>query len=226
MAQRTWSSVRARRLRATKLDNCGAPDPGACGTLVTKGFISVKYSPEISEGTDYEQKNGSDEICVADKAPDALKFFTVEVVLCGVDPELFTFLTGMPLVVDHAGNAVGNRVNDLPFTGDVGLETWTDIPNQICGVGGDKAYGYWLAPWFRNGSLGELTLENGTLNATITGRTQAGSGWGEGPYDVDAQDVGNTPGPLLTPIGDNDHLDMHLTTIAPPVVTAGCVALA
>lgn len=217
-------------MRVTRLDDCCAPLPAAtpCASLVTKGFVSVAYSPEIAENEDIELRNAGDEICVTDPGCSTLKYMNVEISLCQVDPDLFTFMTGSPLVLDHAGNSVGNRVRTGSFCSiNFGLELWTDIPSESCQVGGtdNKPYGYFLLPCVGNGVIGEFTIENDALTMTINARARSKSGWGVGPYDVDATNAQNVAGPLLTPIGPDDLMDIHLTTIAPPEPVCGCVPM-
>jgi hypothetical protein len=55
-------------------------------------------------------------------------------------------------------------------------------------------------------------------------QTKDGSGWGVGPFNV-VRDETNSPGPLLEPIDSGDHLHMQVTTVAPPAVGVGAVAL-
>jgi hypothetical protein len=226
MPTKTWNSIKGRRLRATKLDECGAVAYGACASYITKGFISVQYSPEIEEGEEYTQKLADGSLAVDERDADAIKWFELEIVMSGVEPDLVAFLTGQPMVLDYAGAAVGNRFNGAPLASNVAIEVWSDIPNQAC-VAGDKVYGYFLTPWLSSGSIDAFTLENGVASFTLKARTKKGSLWDEGPYDVDGADVANTPGPLLTPIGATEMLDMHLTVIPPPAVpvTPGCTTL-
>ena len=217
-------------MRVTRLDSCCTPLPAgtACASLVTSGFVSVAYSPEISEAEEVELKNAGDELCVYDPGCDSLKHMNVEISLCQVDPDLFTFMTGSPLVLDFAGNSVGNRVRTGSYCSiNFGLELWTDIPSETCQVGGtdNKPYGYFLLPCVGSGVIGDFTIENDALTMTINAKARSKSGWGVGPYDVDAADAQNTPGPLLTPIGADDVMDIHLTTIAPPPAVCGCVAM-
>jgi hypothetical protein len=214
-------------MRLTRLDDCCAPLAAAatCAFLVSKGFVSVAYSPEISEAEEIELKNANGDICVSDPGCDVLKWVNLTLSLCNVDPDILSFVTGSPLVLDSAGNSVGNRIQ----TGQAckvnfGLEVWTDIPGQDCAAS-DKQYGYFLAPCIGGGILGDWTIENDALNLELNAKARSGSGWGSGPWDVDNSAVPPlpaVPGPLLTPIGVTDVLDLHLTTIAPPDVTDGC----
>jgi hypothetical protein len=89
-------------------------------------------------------------------------------------------------------------------------------------------YGYSLFPWVIEGTVGDLTFENGAANFVVNARTRAGSNWGTGPYNVDLSDATanlNTPIPLLTPILSNQHNRMFLTRLAPPASACGCTTL-
>lgn len=196
--------------------------------IVTKGFVSVQYSPEISEAEDIELKNAGGEICVTDPGCDELKWFNLQMNFCQVDPDILSFITSAGLVLDYAGVSVGNRIRSGTVCDtNFGLEVWTDIPQETCSATpGSKPYGYFLVPCVSGGVIGEFTIENDALTMQINAKSRAGSGWGVGPYDVDAADAINTPGPLLTPIGPLDQMDLHVTTIAPPEPVCGCQPMA
>lgn len=228
MPTNRWPSVRGTRMRLTRLDECCAVLPAAtpCAFLVSKGFISAAYSPEISEAEEIEVKNANGDICVTDPGCDVLKWINITLSLCNVDPDVLNFVTGAPIVLNSAGENVGNRVQ----TGEAcrtnfALEIWTDIPNGVCSTTGDKEYGYFVAPCIGKGVLGDWTIENGALNLELSAKARSGSGWGAGPWDVDNTAVPPAvavPGPLLTPFAATDVLDLHVTTIAPPDETDGC----
>lgn len=222
-----WNSVRGRVMRATKVDDCGAPVIGACSVVTSDGFISVAISPEIAEGEEIEVRKADGTLCISDKSCSELKWLGVEITLCQVDPDLLAFLTGYDLVLDFAGDTVGNRVGgDISCDAGTALELWSDIPGQVCSLTGAKKYGYFVMPWLVDAVIGDFTIENDALSMVINARTRAGSNWGVGPHDVDPVNVANLAGPLLTPFGDDQHMDLHVTTVAPPVVACGCTALA
>lgn len=224
-----WSSIRGRRMRVTRLDDCCAPLPALtpCASLVTKGFVSVQYSPEIEEAEEISLKNAGGEVCVTDPGCDEVKWMNVQMNFCNVDPDLFTFMTGSPLVLDWQGNSVGNRIKKGALCSiNFGLEVWTDIPSEQCAAdAAGKSYGYFLLPCVGGGVIGEFTVQNDALTMQINAKARSGSGWGRGPYDVDQVDATGTAGPLLLPIAADDLMDMHLTTIAPPEPVCGCVAM-
>lgn len=227
MPTECWSSVNGEVMRLTRLDDCCTPPAAGapCAMIVTDGFVSVQYSPEIAEADDIELKNAKGVVCVSKPGCDELKWFNLQMNFCNIDPDVFAFITGSPLVLDWEGNSVGNRVEagtacDINFA----LEIWTEIPSDDCAAGA-KRYGYFLVPCISGGVLGDFTVENDALTLQFNSKSKGGAGWGTGPYNVDAIDADNTAGPLATPIGTKQHLDMHVTTIAPPEPSCGCAAL-
>ncbi|MBT2226260.1 hypothetical protein [Nonomuraea sp. NEAU-A123] len=199
---------------------------GACSTVTSDGFVSIAYASELKEGTEIEVVKANGALCVSDKACDEIKWINLTATFCNVDPDAFSLMTGNQTVLDHTGKAVGNRISkNVLCNGGFALEVWSDISGQDCSETA-RLYGYFLAPWVTNAVLTGFTLENDAASFELTARTKLGGGWDVGPYDVDPTAVPATPGPLLTPIGPNDHLDLHATTVAPPAPVCGCVALA
>lgn len=131
-----WTSVRARKVRVTRLDNCANPPAAlaANGFAVTDGFISIEYTPEYEDGDEFIQKNANGELCVNDRSCDVFKRFTLAITFCGVDPDMLSLMTGNPVEVDAAGASVGFRVQEGLVCGDFALEAWSGIPGLNCGV--------------------------------------------------------------------------------------------
>lgn len=224
MPNSTWNSIHAKRVRLTKLDNCGVPITGVDNKsqLVTKGIVKVAYTFEWEEGEDTTVKNGNGEICFQHTDPDQLKYVSTEIQFCGVDPEAFSLITGQPLILDEAGNAVGYKVSSDPIETNFALETWSDVVGSACG-GGNKPYGYFLLPFLAAGKLGDVELSVSAAEFTLTAKTSPGTGWGAGPYAVVRDSTG--PAPLLEPLTAKDHYLSQLTTVAPPEPTEGAVLL-
>ncbi|MGV9742855.1 hypothetical protein [Nocardia farcinica] len=228
MTTTCWSSVRGRVARFSKANSCGALVAGAKNSLVTDGFTTIEFAPEFEDGEEMNLKKADGRFAYLFKDDDQLKWFTVNMTFTGVNPDLLGMILGQPIVVDHEGNAVGIRIGQVIST-DWGLETWTDIPGVACTS--LKPFGYFLAPWLHGGRLASFSIQNGAAEFKVeNARTQAGSQWGVGPYNVDlhpgatAQDP-PVPGKLLTPIGPTDHLDMHLTYVPPPAADCAATAL-
>lgn len=223
-----WNSVNGEVMRLTRLDNCGRPlaPAAACAQIVSDGFVSVAYSAEITEGEDIERKNARGAVCLSKAQCDELKYFNVQINACGVDPDMFSFITGSPLVLDWNGNSVGNRIKKGSTCNiNFALELWTEIPSEICEEDVDGQWGYFLVPFISGGVLGDFTIQNDALDIQFNSKSKSGSGWGVGPYAVDQEDALGTAGPLLLPIESDDLMDIHLTTIAPPTPVCGCQAM-
>ncbi len=227
--------VRGKRLRATRVGPCGLPIEGEASTLVTKGFVTVKYTKSMKDAEDLETVNADGEVCVADRTPPELKWFEFEAEFCRVDPALLSFFTDDPVVLDYANKPVGFRSSKSVKTdGGAAVELWTGVGADDCEIPTDDSalaaganavgYGYFLTPWIKEATMGDFEVGASAMTFTVTGITGAAPKWGKGPYNVVAQDAANTPGRLLTPMG-MEHLHHERVTIAPPAVTDGPVAL-
>lgn len=213
--------VRGRAMRATRLNGCGNPVLGPDSVIATEGFISVGLTANNEAGEAISVTNANGKVCVSDTPAPKFVNYSVEVAFCGVNPELITLLTGQPVVLSADGQqVVGFRVNsriNVDLTG-FALELWSGVPVAQCDDSGEATYGYFLLPFLKGGTLGDFTVENGAINFTMTGAsTREGSGWGVGPYDV-VRDENGLAGPLNEPITEGDHLNMEITTVAPPSV--------
>lgn len=216
--------VRGKMLRATKLDPCGRPVRDTSGWpvhVVTKGFISVEYAPEFDDGDEIEQKDANGDPCVYIPARRRVKFYNVTVTACKVDPELYTMVTGMPVVLDEHGVATGMRVTSrINLSTAVALELWSGTAARKCTPGSPRPrFGYFLLPQVIDGHVTDFTIENGASNFTLTGKAVEGEGWGTGPFDVYLRTSGVAP--LMDPMTDADLLHLDWTTLPPPAPTCG-----
>lgn len=217
--------LRVPAVRLTKLDACGEVVDSTCSTATSSGIITIEQAAELEDRQDYFTLNADAQPCITDTSPPILKWITVTITFCQVDPELYNIATAEPLVLNDATPtpvAVGFRtrqgsVNNSNFA----FEAWTRIGGSNNCSDGEVQYGYFLLPWVVEGMVGDLTLENGAATFTVTGRTQPNSLWGVGPYNV-IRLADGTPSPLLVPIASGDHRHMQVTTMPPPAVTCGC----
>lgn len=215
--------IRGKALRVTKLDSCGNPVYGPDSVVTTKGFIQVSLSPQTDEGTTIQQTNANGDTCVRDDPTPQFLNFTAEIQLCGVDPDLYTILSGQDRVFDDQATpqAVGIKMNskkDLSLT-NFALELWSGIAGEACGAG-TKGYGYFLLPFMQVGSLGDVTIQNDAITFTISNaKSKDGNNWGVGPFNVLRASVGAAPIPLLAALDPNDHFLLERTTLAPPTTT-------
>ncbi|MGH7252269.1 MAG: hypothetical protein ACREIE_00580 [Nitrospiraceae bacterium] len=221
------------RLRATLLDSCGVPVQGSCSTVVTDGTITVTISREYEDREDFFTKNGDGVFCVKETTAPILKWINVEMEFCNVDPQLVNFIAGEAVLLDDATipNIIGFRNTEGASAAvNVALEVWTRTAGTSpagCGPGQTR-FGYMLFPWAIEGTIADLTLENGNASFTMMARTRSGSPWGVGPYTVVESALPATlgnPEALFSPVGSLDHELWLWTTLQPPVAACGCIAL-
>lgn len=212
-------TVNGHRYRLTTLDNCGAPVYGEDGQYVGNGVVSVALTV-VTNDTDAVTSQDSDgNVCLDVKAKSTFDGVSGEVILCGLDPDYFEKLTGMPVVRDIDGNVVGvvwdSDVN--PSDHELALEMWTGLGGEeTCGEVGAKPYGYILLKRIQVGRPGDITIQQGAINWTISNlQSKKGGSWGKGPYDVVVNE-GDVAGPLLQSLTSGQQLLAIQTLVAPP----------
>ena len=229
--------VRGKRLRVTRVGACGLPIAGEGSSIITDGFVTVSLTRSMRDAEEIEQTNADGQICVADRTAPELKWYEFSAEFCAVDPELLSFFTDDPVVLDYAQQPVGFRSSKrVKVDEGAAVELWTGVGADDCedtpeddsaleaGANATR-YGYFLLPWVKEATMGDFEVGASAMTFTVSGITGVGPKWGRGPYDVVPLDAVNTPGRLLTPIGKDQHLHFQSTTIAPPAVTDGAVAL-
>jgi hypothetical protein len=219
------------RVRTTLLDSCGTPVTGSCSTVVSDGIISIEMTKEYEDREEFFVKNGDGVFCVKETNPPILKWINLVLTFCNVDPELVNILSGEPIYYDDASspNAIGYSTQEGSVTAvNFAFEGWTRISGLTTPCTGGAEYGYVIFPWVVEGTIGDMTFENGAASFVLNARTRSGSNWGTGPYFVDYSDnpAGSTTEiALLTPIGSTQHHRMFITRLAPPDASCGCTAL-
>jgi|RhiMethySRZTD1v2_1073278.scaffolds.fasta_scaffold13055_9 hypothetical protein len=219
------------RVRVTQLNSCGLPVTG-CSTVVSSGIISVEMTKEYEDREEFFVKNGDGTFCVKETNPPILKWINLVLTFCNVDPEMVNIVSGNPMVSDDA--AVPNHTGYSEEEGAVAnvnfaFEGWVRLAgNAGVACSGGVEYGYTIWPWVIEGTIGDVTYENGAANFVLNARTRSNSPWGTGPYFVDYSDTpaGSTTNiPLLTPIGSLQHMRQFITRKPPPTAACGCSTL-
>jgi hypothetical protein len=226
-----YTPFKVPRVRATLLNSCGTPVTG-CSTVVTDGIISVGMTKEYEDREEFFVKNGDGVFCVKETNPPVLKWINLELIFCQVDPELIGIIAAEPLVLNDAASPVATGYSTQEGSAanvNFAFEAWTRISGGGVPCTGGQEYGYTIFPWVVEGTIGDITYENGAANFTLNARTRSNSTWGLGPYMVDYSDnpAGSTTQiPLLTPITSIQHHRMFLTRLPPPTAVCGCQTLA
>ena len=217
----TFSLVRGKVMRVTKLDGCGTRVLGPKNQVTSDGFTTAAMTSNTDTGEAITVVNAAGKTCINDTPAPRFTGFGVTITFCQVDPELYTLITGNPIVYAADGTTpVGFNVNsdvDLSASG-FALELWSTVPSGAC-VGGSQAYGYFILPFVQGGTLGDWTIENGAVTFQVTGAlTKDGNAWGVGTYNV-VKNVSNLDSPLNVALSTKNHMHMEQTTTAPPAVT-------
>jgi len=224
------STVRGRMARFTRLDDMGRPLYGPGNQAVTKGIISVTYTPNVTEGEATSVTNFAGEQCISAPAPCAtIDNWTVGVEFCAVDPcvVLMIYPSWIPIYDDFGSikgfQIVGGLSCDVGFA----LEIWGQIGSAgsaiQCGPGAVSGSTYWLAPRLVGAAPGEITISNEATSFTFNGTTTSPVGWRRGPYLVDI--VNGVPSVLRDPVDSAAQLVEFTTQVRPPEPTNGCVEL-
>lgn len=195
--------------------------------MVSDSFINLSLTAELEEPDEFTVKLANGKLCINEIGCATLKRYTVEVSLCNADPDLFEIISGVTKVLSFNGDVVGYEVDENLGNCNTrfSLEFWTRVPSDQCSdPSGFTQYVYWLLPCLQNGRVGDVTIENGPLEFTLTADAIPSHEWAKGPYNVVSQDVLNTPGKLIAAIGCKTALHVQITTIAPPCdSTTDCV---
>jgi hypothetical protein len=221
-----FALAQGRRMRITRLDDCGNPvttDP--CGQAVSSGFIQVSVSSDSETGASIRPINAGGDLCYYLRAPDVFLGHTLSIEFCEVNPALFSMVANANLVYDYDGNIVGFQTVQGAAQFQYALEVWMGVPGQDCPPEGENpiaSLGYVLFPAIVPGVLGDFTVANDAINFTIGGFTRGNGAWGQGPYDVVAQDATNLAGPLLEPIPNDVHAHLQWTSVPAPDAFCGC----
>lgn len=223
----SFSTVRGRTVRITKVDACGMPVGGDASSFVTTGFITVKASKKMDSGTEIKVSNAADLVDVYVPGNQTLLNFDIEIDFSVSDSGALPMVSGDPVVLDWQGAVAGwEELALTPNTEFWALELWTGVAGQAC-VGDAVPFGYWAYPFIGNSYIDSDDVANKEVDFSLKATTFGGNAWGKGPYEVVAADVDNTPSRLLEAIDPRAHRHFEITTIAPPIpaATAGPAAL-
>ncbi len=231
MATVCFTPFKVPRVRVTQLDGCGQVVTGSCSQVVTDGIISIEMTKNYEDREEFFVKNADGRFCVRETNPPILKWIDLVFTFCNVDPDIVNIMASEPLYTsdDAAATKIGwSTTEGSAAEVNFAFEGWTRLSGLGIACTGGVEYGYTLFPWVVEGTIGDMTLENGVANFTVNARTHGDSLWGVGPYNVDLSDnlaTLDTPIPMLTPILSTQHHRMFVTRLAPPAASCGCASV-
>lgn len=209
-------------IRVTRIDSCGRPICGPENSYVFDCFATLGMAVNNEDGTDVKYTAANGRTCGYKKGCPSFLGFDVELHFFQISPEFIELTTGQPVYFDFAGAPIG--YDDCSIKCDTGfaIELWAEVLGEdACpdDPAAEASWVYFLLPWVTNGQLGDIELGAEAVDLSLTGSTRTNGRWGVGPYSVQAADLANTPGPMLTPLGAECHRRTFITTIAPPAVS-------
>jgi hypothetical protein len=231
MTSTCFTPFKVPRVRVTKLNSCGQVVTGSCSQVVTDGIISIAMTKQYEQREEFFVKNGNGDFCVRETTAPQLKWIELVLTFCNVDPDIVNLISAEPLYTDDSASAVKigwSTTEGSAANVNFAFEGWTRLSGAGVACTGGTQFGYVLFPWVIEGTIGDVTLEDGVANFVVNARTRSSSLWGVGPYNVDLSDNAgtlNNPIPMLTPILSTQHHRMFVTRLAPPAAACGCAAV-
>lgn len=212
--------------RFTKLTECG--ELGAC-YWAFRCVATVERTAEYIDGTDISPQNMDGMACYVYMSPPELKWERATITLNAIPTRIKEALTGAPVYLNEDSEAVGNDMTrDMILNSHFGLELWLRQAGEPCDEDGNLPYVYYVAPWYRDGKIGQSTIGNQAYTLVIEdARSGVYSPWGVGPYNVERNSTTGVPRPMLTPIDTatpgQETLSRELVTyLAPPIASTEC----
>lgn len=235
MANQTMIRYKLVTVRATLLNRCGVPVDGACSTLVDRCIISLAETPEYKDREEWFFENGDGDFCATVTTPPKKKWANVVLTFNDANPLMANFLTGSTVLLDDDDSLTPNSIgygddygsSDLA---NVGIEIWTRVAAECndlnaCPDDGSEDFGYVLYPWVTQGTIGDVTYENGLANFVVNAIAVRNSPWGTGPYNVVKSEATATlgmPRVLFSAFPATRFSQVMLTKLAPPAAAIGC----
>lgn len=217
MATKCYAQVRARVARFTLIDPCGSP---GVSSIVTNGITAIRINERLDTvGADVRKDEVRETPRLRLMGREDTVGYEVDLDLCGVNPDLIAMLTKQAVVVNAAGDVVGNDATLRTPAPSFALEVWSKLSPAV----DDYRYGYTVFPRLKGGRVSGFEFTNGAVNFKVAGaRTLRHSKWGLGPYtnsgwDMVGWDLGgwDAEAPQGDWIGKNTHWRSSLSATAP-----------
>jgi hypothetical protein len=168
------SSIRAERLRFSRLAGSGAPLAGPTNGYVSDAQVSIDVGLEIEEGDEIIQKNGGGRLCASFKDVNRVKNATLDIELCQLDVELLALATGGTVIGDPPSGFMppsGQQSLENPVCVETWTRAWDGGSQATLPDGTTPAYWHFVFPNVKF-TPGEFTLDENTHIFPISGTSQ------------------------------------------------------
>jgi len=165
-------------MRVCRLNPDGTPVVGASSLYTTSALVEASFTPEIEEGAEITQKNGSGALCLTFKAPSTLKSLSGSLSVCTPDPELLELLTGGTVITDGS-DPVGwafPEVGAEPMPNGVSVELWS----RAVVDGSQVGYFHWALPRLKL-VPDQFTFGDSALVPSFKFTAEQNPNWATGP---------------------------------------------
>lgn len=179
-----YTSVDFCAVRASLLDSDGTKTGVLTnGSAYNLRPISLNRTPTVSTGEQFEQRDGCGNVCFSREDPDLTTGEDLTLVLCQLDLELISLLTGGSVLLDSGGTVIGVEAPDPALTPPlIEFNGWTKAFSGNSQVASPRNYYHWVWPgttW----NIGAWNIVRGNLQVELTGKAAANANLGSGSFN-------------------------------------------
>ena len=170
-------------IRASVLNADGTPNFGlANGSAYDLSAISLGRTALTTTVTGVNQEDGCGRVCVNIPDRTITTGETLTLVLCQLDLELISVLTGAEVCLDGSLDVIGLQAPDPTATKlPTEFHAWSKAYQSNAQVADPHAYYHWVWPsviW----EIGNWNIQRGVLQVALTGTAVANANLGDGTF--------------------------------------------
>lgn len=170
-------------IRASVLNADGSPNFGlANGSAYDLSAISLGRTAVTTTITGVNQEDGCGRVCVNIPDRTVTTAETLSLVLCQLNFELISVLTGAEVCVDGSGDVIGISAPDPTATQlPTEFHAWTKAYENNAQHASPYTYYHWVWPsvlW----SIGDWNIQRGVLQVALTGTATGNGNLGDGSF--------------------------------------------
>jgi hypothetical protein len=191
-------------VRFSALTATGEEQYGANAQAVTAAGISLGISPQVTEGTVSEVKNGRGTLCGRKKGANTVAAHTLTLQTCKLEPELHYLIAGGQ-TIEETGSIIGwaQPDPDAAQPNGVVVEAYSLAWDGEAQATYEGEAAYWLWAWpLTRWTLGDINLVEGIHTFTWTADATPNPVLGRGPENNWPEAISGPFGHWLVPASD------------------------